>query len=201
MSENMGSFFKLSTLKGRKCVSHNDMSQIETRPCCNLLPTPCDMSYTSTNLNHPDCNESAVWSGWLFKRSRGPLGTWQSRWFELRSRHTADCISCNQNAVLIYRSDSKGRRQLLVDDVRREHHLDSGLRTAFSVHIAEDDANNPGKGLGAWMMLMAATDLEAVAFLSCLRNILEPDRAWPTLREAIHYPAIALRDLEGRRGV
>ena len=49
------------------------------------------------------------------------------------------------------------------------------------------------------MLLMAATDLEAVAFLSCLRSILEPGRAWPTLCEAIHYPANALRDLEGRR--
>ncbi len=51
------------------------------------------------------------------------------------------------------------------------------------------------------MLLMTATDLEAVVFLSCLRSILEPDRAWPTLCEAIHYPANALRDLDGRRGV
>jgi hypothetical protein len=46
------------------------------------------------------------------------------------------------------------------------------------------------------MQLMAATDLEAVAFLSCLRRILEPERAWPTLREAVHFPAKALRELE-----
>ena len=49
------------------------------------------------------------------------------------------------------------------------------------------------------MVLMAETDLEAVGFLSCLRGILEPDRAWPTLRDAIHFPGMALRDLEGRR--
>jgi hypothetical protein len=46
------------------------------------------------------------------------------------------------------------------------------------------------------MQLMVATELEAVAFLSCLRSILQPERAWPTLRDAIHYPAKTLRELE-----
>ncbi len=46
------------------------------------------------------------------------------------------------------------------------------------------------------MLLMAATDLEAVMFLSCLRRILEPEREPPTLREVVHFPAKALRGLE-----
>ena len=208
ISENLGTFFNFSILKSRiarKSFSQNDLSQIEINPCSNIRVTSGEMSTTDTNLITSDCNEPAVWSGWLLKRSRGPLGAWQPRWFELRKRHPADCgVGCDQtgrSAVLICRSDSKGERQILVDDVRREHHLDSGLRTAFSVCVAEDDAKSPGKGKGGRVVLMAETDLEAVGFLSCLRSILEPDRVWPTLCEAIHYPANALRDLEGRRSV
>ena len=206
MSENLGTFFNLSTLikskMSRTSVSQNDMSQFEISPCSNVRAASRDISNTDTNLFSENCNEQAHWSGWLLKRSRGPLGSWQPRWFELRKLHTADGVSCDpqsRSALLIYHSDNKGELQLLIDDVQREHRLDSGLRTAFSVRIAEDDARHPAQGVGSWMLLKAATDLEAVAFLSCLRRILEPERAWPTLYEAIHYPANALRDLEGRR--
>jgi hypothetical protein len=202
MSEKLGTFFNLSKLKTRmegKSVSQNDMSQFEIS-----WATPSNVPCFSTNLIPADGNEPVLWAGWLLKRSRGPLGAWQPRSFELRNNHTADCASYDQkrrSALLIYRSDSKGERQLLVDDVQREHHLDSGLRIAFSVCIAQDDAKHAGKGGGGRMLLMASTDLEAVAFLSCLRRILEPGRAWPTLLDGMHYPGIALRDLEGRRSV
>ena len=80
-----------------------------------------------------------------------------------------------------------------IDDMRRAHNMDSGLRSvcaAFSVHATLKNSKGSGH-------LMAAADLEAVVVLSCLRAILEPERAWQSLEEAIHFPADALRVLEG----
>ena len=123
------------------------------------------------------------------KQSGGVVRKWQPRRFELK-RLAPHC------AVLSYHSKSKGTRHLLLEDARREPQHDSGLRTAFSVSLAPScPTEGPQRRKRQWMRLMAATDLDAVAFLSCLRCILEPGRAWPTLQDAIHFPAIALRQL------
>jgi hypothetical protein len=204
MSEHLVSFFKFSRLTRntlRTSASCNDMSKVEMSSGHIARDMSSDLPKIRTLFSNEDCNEPAIWSGWLLKRSRGPLGSWQSRWFELRKYITAGLNDDKNNfsAVLIYRSDDKGERQLLVDDVRREPHLDSGLRTAFSVCVTEDTAKSSGKGSGDWIQLMSITDLDAVAFLSCLRHTLEPERALPSMQEAIHFPANALRELGEQR--
>jgi hypothetical protein len=202
MSEHLGTFFGLAKSLRKSSASCDDMSHIEISPCSIVRKLSRNMSDIDISTTVAESMEPVVWSGWLLKRSRGPLGSWQSRWFELRKHtsHDENNFEAFRSAALIYRSE-KGERQLSVDDVRREIHLDSGLRTAFSVCVTEDTAKSPGKAGGGWMQLMAATDLDAVMFLSCLRHILEPERAWPTMQEAIHFPANALRDLGKQRRI
>jgi hypothetical protein len=149
-------------------------------------------------------NETSLsWSGLLLKRSRGPIGSWKPRSFEIvppppseNDNTGAGRLKC---AVIIYHSEVKGEQHLYVGDVRRESHLDSGIHVAFSIGLttppnpASNDQAQPERKR---MHLMAATDLEAVAFLSCLRRILQPERTWPTVRHAIHFPAKILSELE-----
>ena len=45
------------------------------------------------------------------------------------------------------------------------------------------------------MLLMAASNLEAVALLCCLRGILAPGRALPSLRDRVQFPGDALAQL------
>ena len=144
--------------------------------------------------------EPKTWSGVLHKKGRALLRPWQPRWFELKGTETGQ-------ALLVYSSPNKGDRSLHVEDARRELHLDSGVRIAFSLGVApasppaaRDPAAPPPAGggeRGRRLLLMAATDLEAVAFLSCLRGILAPGSARPTLRDALHYPGDALARLVG----
>jgi hypothetical protein len=148
--------------------------------------------------------QAATWSGWLFKKSNGLLGSWKARWFEIVPPPQAESgegqLAHLSGAVIIYQSETKGEQHLHVSDVRREHLLDSGSRIGLSIGFTTtrtDSKAVPARsGSGQRMHLMAATDLDAVAFLSCLRSILEPGRAWPSVRDAIHFPAKILRELE-----
>ena len=147
---------------------------------------------------------SSAWSGWLFKQSHGLIASWQPRWFDIIPHRQANSeerkSSRLSGAVLIYQSETKGEQHLHVLDVRRERRLDSGARIALSIGFkracTDPRAARAQGGGGQRMRLMAATELEAAALLSCLRGILEPGRAWPTLRDAIHFPEKSLRELE-----
>ena len=104
--------------------------------------------------------------------------------------------------VLAYRSATKGEQLISVADVRREKHLDSDLRVCFSVGLTSgaECSGRPDALQARYsqerVLLMAASDLEAVALLTCLRRILEPGRALPTLWDATHFPGQALQMLE-----
>jgi hypothetical protein len=152
-------------------------------------------------------NEGLSWTGALLKQTRGPLGSWRPRWFEIMPPPHAENNKLSSPhsrcAVLNYQSEGKHWKHFYVHDVRLERHLDSGLRIAFSMGISPANdllketilEHAQRRCAHERMLLMAPTDLEAVAFLSCLRYILEPEHAWPTLRDAIHYPGEALRGL------
>jgi hypothetical protein len=151
--------------------------------------------------------ETLSWNGLLLKRSRWPLGAWKPREFEINVQpaqpDTHESSTAQKPiALIIYHSKKKGEQHLYVHDVHRERHLDSGPRIAFSVGLAaypnaiQDMEGEQKKSRRERMLLMAATDLEAVMFLSCLRRILEPERVRPTMQEAIHFPGAALVSLE-----
>ncbi len=181
------------------CENVNKRLGKETTPSIKILEMSADTS----------SNRSLSWTGLLSKQIRGPLGSWKPRWFQLGPPPQADnnklSAPHSRYAVLIYQSEGKHWKHLYVHDVRLERHLDSGLRVAFSIGISP--ANDLMKETSPEqaqrrcaqerILLMASTDLDAVAFLSCLRRILDPERAWPTLRDAIHYPGEALRGLAG----
>jgi hypothetical protein len=173
--------------------------------------------------NPTPSNQDEGFEGWLKKRSSGPIHSWQTRWFTLdphRSKLSSSSSPANAArtrpdlpcAVLSYRSDSKGERLLHVVDVRREPALDADRGVAFSVGLlATPPPSGPAATLAGGLaglagatagrghrrvFLMAASDLEAVVVMACLRRILEPGRALPTLAEAMHFPVGALRRLE-----
>jgi hypothetical protein len=145
------------------------------------------------------------WKGTLFKRSGAIISSWQPRDFKLGQKIVVDIEKHSQITypALSYTSKSKGERTLVVKDIRREPQLDSDLKIAFSVgliHSPSDESIhlNPTvePSTRQRVTLMTTSDLEAVALLTCLRRILEPGRALPTLRDAMHFPAYALRMLE-----
>ncbi len=155
-------------------------------------------------IDESDITQSQAWSGWLFKQSQGLLGSWKPRWFEIVPPPQAEVGESSSTplrcAVLIYQSENKGEQHLYVGDVRRERHFDSAPRIAFSIGMmlagTDPHAARGRSGSAQRMQLMAPTDLEAVAFLSCMRRILQPERTWPTVRDAVHFPGKALRELE-----
>jgi hypothetical protein len=160
--------------------------------CLSNIKADSNLCHAKTVINS---QTPTSWCGMLDKQSCGMVRQWQPRQFELR-RTAPNC------AVLTYYSKNKGYRHLRIEDARREPQHDSGLRTAFSISFAATNSPTDSTGVTRsrrrgvqWMRLMAETDLKAVAFLSCLRCILEPNRAWPTLHAAIHFPADALRQL------
>ena len=122
------------------------------------------------------------------------MGSWRPRWFQLSApSRSADGRwgAAASGAVLEYTSEARGERVLLVQDVRRERGLDAGQRVGFSVGLA---AAGP---LGRRRVyLAAASDMEAVVALACLRRILKPGRPLPTLWETMHFPHRALKKLE-----
>ena len=147
--------------------------------------------------------DSRLWSGVLLKKGRALLRPWQPRWFELNLLLKGTEA---RKALLVYLSPGKGSRSLYIEDARREQHLDAGTRVAFSLGVTPADtaaaaaaaAGTPSTaGERRRMLVMAATDFEAVAFLSCLRGILAPGRAAPQPQGdlALHYPNEALAQL------
>ena len=148
--------------------------------------------------------DDALWHGTLYKKSTSIIASWQPRRFQLRTQSIG--ITCESNViarpVLTYESETKGKQHLAITDVRRERHLDCDARICFSVGV-ECPASSlrkldfkPARNNKDRVLLMAMSDLEAVALLTCLRRILEPGRALPTLWDAAHFPAQALRMLE-----
>jgi hypothetical protein len=151
------------------------------------------------NATSKHAAESKTWSGILLKKGHALLRPWQPRWFELKGTETGQ-------ALLVYISPNKGSQSLHVEDARRELHLDSGVRIAFSLGVSSADPTaasvrktptppRVGGERSTRLLLMAATDVEAMAFLSCLRGILAPGRAPPAHRVALHFPAHALAQL------
>ena len=150
-------------------------------------------------------NESSkLWEGLLYKKSKSFFQSWQPRRFKLRVQSLTGNLGNVNVPELVYHSTTKGERVIVVMDVRREKQLDSGLRVCFSVGVASPIGSLIGLDVGQArkqdrvdrVLLLAESDLEAVALLTCLRRILEPGRALPTLWDAAHFPAQALRMLE-----
>jgi hypothetical protein len=119
-------------------------------------------SYTTSSINgrfgwHLDFQPQAdCWRGWLLKRGRGPLASWQRRWFELRRQPTPPAVAAAGGsrivAALHYsaerRVDSDGGpeqrrcrpaetrwKRLDVAAVRREPGLDGAAGAVLSVDV------------------------------------------------------------------
>ena len=89
------------------------------------------------------------WRGWLFKRSRGPLGTWRRRWFEMRRLQsvftgslTGDTDSIQSVALYYYRPSrcsgegSTRPQKLDVVDAFRDEAMDCSVGAVLSVQVA-----------------------------------------------------------------
>jgi hypothetical protein len=152
----------------------------------------CALSETTFVDLSKDC---ALWKGILYKRSTKIFRSWVSQLFKLTAQHTA-----SKFPVLSYISKTKGERHLIIHDARREHRLDCDQLIGLSIGFTDSPVCNVAyahsKAQTKRMMLMATSDLEAVALLTCLRHVLEPGRTLPTLWMAMHFPAQALRMLE-----
>ena len=169
------------------------------------------ISITLRTAEHTEANLGAksksriLWQGTLYKRSTSFIASWQSRRFLLRAQRfeaSTDPDLMTTHPVLGYKSKTKGKQHLTITDVRRERHLDCDARICFSVGVECPTGSlrkldlKPARNNKDRVLLMAMSDLEAVALLTCLRRILEPGRALPTLWDAAHFPAQALRMLE-----
>ena len=191
--------------------------ELQTVPVCEAdFTNDFECSILSKSIpfeqNRMDSNDECfhqksdvVWQGTLLKRSGAIIGTWQPRRFELRLRKLIDYKRHTKEIypMLKYSRKNRDERLLVVKDVRREPQLDLGFQIAFSVGLlcAPIAASAclesvPASTSQQRVLLMAASDLEAVALLTCMRRILEPGRALPTLRDAMHFPAQALQMLE-----
>jgi hypothetical protein len=172
--------------------------------CENLIPN-CKINVLIPDEFHP-LKYKSVWHGTLLKRTGRVIRSWQPRFFQVRSSNAVRSQEngiMSRHPVLEYTSKSKGRRLLIIKDVRREHELDSDFRFSLSLGLVCDPGDAdillnllPSSSSQRRVMLMAQSDLEAVALLTCLRRILEPGRELPTLRDAMHFPLQALRMLE-----
>lgn len=145
-----------------------------------------------------------IWHGNLLKRTRAIICSWKPRYFQLRQptliNHKRFSVESN-HPMLVCMSETKGEQVIFIDDVKRERNLDSEDCFCLSVGIASTRATserhcrteNPSRRR---LMLMAMSDFEAIALLTCLRRILEPGRALPTSLDAMHFPARALQMLD-----
>jgi hypothetical protein len=112
---------------------------------------------------------TALWSGWLEKRSSGIVRLWQARWFELRQEPISqgDGSGLGHHAVLQY----TGRgidgcemvKRLEIIDARRDCQHDGAGRACLSVGVA---------GRGGRVLLRAGSDSEAASLLSCIAFIV-----------------------------
>ena len=128
-------------------------------------------------LPQADC-----WRGWLLKRGRGPLASWQRRWFELRRRPppAAAAAAGSLRSVELHYQPKRGgdcrprpadEKRLEVAGVRREPGLDGPAGAVLSVDV-------PGRR--GRTLLAAASAAEAEAVVRALgRRLRAADRPTP----------------------
>jgi hypothetical protein len=185
-----------------RSLSHHDVDILDNDKITQSkkINPNCEARVVSavSSAEHLRCE----WQGTLLKRTGTVIRSWQPRFCRLRVS-SQEHKAMVRHPVLEYTSKSKGRRFLIIKDVRREHELDSDLQFGLSLGLVCDPGDAdilldsfPLSSSQRRVMLMAQSDLEAVALLTCLRRILEPGRALPTLRDAMHFPLQALRMLE-----
>lgn len=190
-----------------KKIQNVELIEKKNETCHDSSPISTHHKTEDTSLGGIDSIERLssstveLWKGRLYKRSTGLVGSWQLRSFRLTTQPFI--VACKKiiRPVLSYQSKTKGEHSLVIKDVRREQHLDDRTRVCISVSLVSQEVTRSLLDLGQLRvqeraLLMTMTDMDAVALLTCLRRILEPGRALPTLRDAMHFPLQALRMLE-----
>ena len=120
--------------KKHESCSDSDVSSADTLVTGTNTPSQETREKRSIFGASHDC-----WCGWLHKRARGPFGSWQRRWFELRRQPSfrAAAAAAPSTPLFYYGSTAGGGpRRLEVTGARREAGLDSAAGAVLSVEAA-----------------------------------------------------------------
>jgi hypothetical protein len=145
--------------------------------------TGTDSSPTNSRVDPADLPslwnaQNAWWCGFLLKLGRGPMGTWQRRWFELRWLPSSSNAPNTQpvSTPLFYYSPTAGDRprRLEVTSARREPDARCGAAGAAFAVLSVVVAGRRGR-----MLLAARTSGDAEQFLQQLAWRLSGGGACP----------------------
>ncbi len=148
----------------------------EPADCGAASPKPDAIDALPFGWRTPFLPQIDCWSGWLLKRSRGPLASWKRRWFELCRQPPPAAVAAagrTSNVALLQWEEppsghasptgAAGQRRLEVAGVRREPGLDGPAGAVLSVEV-------PGRR--GRTLLAAASPAEAEAAVRALARRL-----------------------------